>query len=135
MNKKIAKILTATATFGSTLYWGALPAFAVNLCEGGGLNVAGLCTGTIGGLVKTIVNTALFIAFVAALVYLIYGGIKWIMSAGDKDGTKAAKDAVTAALIGLAVVLGSWVLLNIVIQFFIPGASISNLTPPQLILN
>ena len=134
MNKKLVKIASGVVAGASTLYWLALPAFAVNLCESGtgGPNISALCTGTIGGLIKTIINTALFVAFVAALVYLIWGGIKWIMSSGNKEGTQGAKDQVTAALIGLAVVLGSWILLNIVINFFIPGSSLTNLTTPTL---
>lgn len=136
MSKKLIKIATGIGTGVSALYWTALPAFAVNLCDSsGGANVSALCTGTIEGLIKTVLNTALFVAFVAALVYLIWGGINWIMSGGDKEGTAKAKEKVTSALIGLAVVLGSWVLINIVIQFFIPGASITNLTTPKLQLN
>lgn len=137
MSKKLVKIATVVGTGLSTLYWTAVPALAtVNLCDSsGGQNISALCGGTIGGLIKTIINTALFIAFVAALVYLIWGGINWIMSGGDKEGTTKAKEKVTSALIGLAVVLGSWILINIVIQFFIPGASITNLVTPNLILN
>lgn len=136
MSKKLLKIVTGITTGVSTLYWGALPALAVNLCnQGSGVNTSRLCGGTIEGLVSTVINTALFIAFIAALVYLIWGGIKWIMSGGDKEGTNKAKETVTSALIGLAVVLGSWVLLNIVIAFFIPGASITNLVTPILLLN
>lgn len=136
MSKKLIKIVAAIGAGTSGLYWGALPALAVNLCDtSGGPNVSNLCGGTIEGLVKTVINTALFIAFIAALVFLIWGGIKWIMSgSGDKEALPKAKETVTAALIGLAVVLGSWVLLNIVIQFFIPGASITNLTTPTLLL-
>ncbi len=137
MSKKLIKIATGITTGISTFYWGALPAFAVvNLCDQTTTtgNISALCTGTIEGLIKTVLNTALFVAFVAALVYLIWGGINWIMSGGDKEGTSKAKEKVTSALIGLAVVLGSWVLINIITTFFL-GTGISNLATPTLKLN
>ena len=135
MSKKLIKIATGITTGVSTFYWGALPALAaVNLCSQSTTgDISKLCTGTIEGLIKTVLNTALFVAFVAALVYLIWGGINWIMSGGDKEGTTKAKEKVTSALIGLAVVLGSWVLINIVTTFFL-GTGIGELATPTLIL-
>lgn len=85
-----------------------------------------------GQLVGKVVGIALFIAFVAALLYLIYGGIRWIMSGGDKEATGKAKGTVTAALIGLAIVLASWILINFVLTLF-GGGSLNALTLPSLI--
>ncbi|MCL4390154.1 MAG: pilin [Patescibacteria group bacterium] len=135
MNKKLVKIAAPVAAVAALLS-SALPTFAastVNLCENQqGFQIGNLCNVTLVGLVQTALNTVLFVAFVAALVFLIIGGIRWIMSGGDKEGTTKAKEAVTAALIGLAIVIGAWVLINIVLQFFGIGGGLSGLSTPVL---
>ena len=136
---KIKKIALGAAAAVSTFYWGALPALAVdpiNLCNStsGTVNIGKLCGVTLGGLVKTALNTVLFVAFVAALIFLIIGGIKWIMSGGDKEGANKAKETVTSALIGLVIVLGAYILINVILQFFGVG-DIGGLNIPNLINN
>lgn len=105
----------------------------INLCNNAtGIGVSGLCNVTLGGVVITALNTVIFVAFVAALIFLIIGGIKWIMSGGDKEGANKAKETVTSALIGLAVVLGSWVLINVILKFFGAGGGLNSLNIPNL---
>ncbi len=137
MTKKLLKVGTAIVAGVSSLYWGVLPALAaVNLCQSqGGVNIPG-CTGgtSVDVIIGSVINLLLFVAFIIALVFLIIGGIKWMMSGGDKEGSGKAKETVTSALIGLAVVLGAWVLVNIVIQFF-TGGSLQNLTFQNLKVN
>ncbi len=145
MKKNLAKIAAGVATGISTFYWGVLPAFAAPtggiLCppdaeRGTGIVPPG-CGGTITaeGIIGFVLNLLLFVAFIAALVFLIIGGIKWIMSGGDKEGTNKAKETVTSALIGLAVVLAAWILINIVINVMTGGQStIGNITVPKLVL-
>ena len=65
-----------------------------------------------------VVSLALFILFTASLIFLIIGGIKWITSGGDKEGTVKAKNTVTYAIIGLALGLLSFVFVNILGTFF-----------------
>lgn len=133
MNRKLEKITAGIGVAFSTLLF-AVPAFAIDLCTGQqGLNVTGLCAVTVDTLVPQIVNVALFVAFISALVFLIIGGIRWIFSGGDKEGTANAKKAVTSALIGLAVVLGSWILINIVLNFFGTSGGLTKLATPRLV--
>lgn len=134
MDRKIAKIAVGVGTAVSTLYWSVLPVFALDLCaDVQGLKVSGLCKVSVDNLVTTALNTALFVAFIAALIYLIIGGVRWIMSGGDKEGTTKAKESVTAALIGLAIVLGSWILINIILNFFGSPEGLKTLTTPKLV--
>jgi hypothetical protein len=53
----------------------------------------------------TVINTALVIGLIGALIYLIYGGIRWIMAGGDPKAMEAAKATMTSAIIGI-VLLG-----------------------------
>lgn len=115
------KLIATTATFATGLYW-ALPVFAanitgdVNLCAGDKASI--LCNLTLGKVVSAGVQAILVIALVLAFIFLVIGGIKWILSGGDKGGTEAAKGTITAALIGLIIVFLAWAFLNLVGNFF-----------------
>ena len=76
----------------------------------GGLTVAGL----ISGLIKLLVIAAAVIFF----FMLVLGGIKWIMSGGDKAALQTARDHVVAAIVGLVVVFLAYFLINFVLFSF-----------------
>lgn len=74
-----------------------------------------------------------FILVIAALVFffiLVIGGVKWIMSGGDKAHTEAARNQITAALVGLVIVFAAWAIASLVGTFF--GVNIFDLTIPTL---
>ncbi|MBI4099631.1 hypothetical protein HY440_01345 [Candidatus Microgenomates bacterium] len=137
--RKIIKITTGVSTFASGLYLATLPVFAAelintNLCPTvGGVKAPGCGSETVtaGQVIQFGINILLFIGFIAALGFLLYGGIRWIISGGDKEATAKAKGTVTSALIGLVIVLASWVLLNVVVNL-LTGANLSNLSVPTL---
>src|SRR3990172_12087500 len=58
----------------------------------------------IGPLVNAIITILFIIAVVLALAFLIYGGIKWVISGGDKAKVEAARGTIVAALVGLVLV-------------------------------
>lgn len=55
-------------------------------------------------LIAVFLRLMLIGAGIASLFYLLMGGIQWITSGGDKAGVAAARDKITAAFIGLAIV-------------------------------
>lgn len=115
------KKLIATATaFGGSLYMLALPVLAteIKLCDTSSPISKAMCGLTIPGILKGGISLILIIALVLAFVFLVIGGIKWILSGGDKAGTEAAKGTLTAAILGLIVVFLAWVLLTFVGGFF-----------------
>lgn len=83
-----------------------------------------------GGLLQTLITIAFIVATLIALAFLIFGGIKWIMSGGDKAGVEGARNMIVAALVGLVIVFLSYLLLNIVFSFF--GLSFGDFTFPAL---
>ncbi len=93
----------------------------INLCTGGDL-AGGLCKLTVGGVISTGIQAVLGIALILAFIFLVIGGIKWILSGGDKAGTEAAKGTITAALIGLVVVFLAWAFLNLAQNFLLGGS-------------
>lgn len=87
-------------------------------CEGLG---AGNCdTGTTGGvisgLVGTVVNILSWIVGILSVIMVIVGGLKFIVSNGDANGIKSARNTVIYALIGLAVALLAQVMVRFVIH-------------------
>lgn len=116
--RKLARISGGLAASIASFYW-ALPVLAAGtLCPPG--DFSDLCSKTFKAetLVGYAVNVAIFVAFVAALLWLIYGGIRWIISGGDKEATAKAKGTVTSALIGLVIVLAAWIIINLLLTLF-----------------
>jgi hypothetical protein len=60
---------------------------------------------------------------------LVWGGVKYITSGGDKGQTEAARGQITAALVGLVIVFAAWAIINLVNIFF--GVNILQLNIPN----
>lgn len=84
------------------------------------------CVKTIGGytdvpslgcLAETItrlVEVALMFAGIVTLLVLFWGAIRFITSRGDPKGIQQAQKTLTYAIIGVAVVLSSFIIVNVV---------------------
>ena len=72
----------------------------------------------LGRLVASAISVAILIAGILVFVYLVWGGIQWITSGGDKGKTEEARNRITSALVGLAIVAASWALIKIIAYFF-----------------
>jgi hypothetical protein len=72
----------------------------------------------IGKLISAAIGLALLIAALLVFVYLIWGGIQWITSGGDKGKTEEARNRISSALVGLAIVAAAWAIIQLVGYFF-----------------
>jgi hypothetical protein len=72
----------------------------------------------LGLFVSKAIGAALVIAAILVFVYLVWGGIQWITSGGDKGKTEEARNRITAALVGLAIVAAAWAVVQLVSYFF-----------------
>ena len=54
------------------------------------------------------------IAGLAAFVMIVWGGVQWMTSAGDPTKTSDAKDRIKKALLGLLLILASFVILRVI---------------------
>lgn len=72
----------------------------------------------ISPVLSKFIGLLLVAAAVAALFYLLMGGLQWITSGGDKAGMQAAREKITAAFIGLAIVATAWAVFLLVQWFF-----------------
>lgn len=82
-----------------------------------------------GKLIGSIVGIALTLATIAAFIFLIWGGIQWITSGGDKAGVETAQHRIQAALLGLLIVFATWALFTVVGKFL--GIDVFNLVIPS----
>lgn len=73
--------------------------------------------GTLGVLIGNLVAAGIIIAGIMTFLYLVLGGIEWILSAGDKGGLQQARDRITNALIGLTIVVAAWAIITMASNF------------------
>lgn len=83
-----------------------------------------LCTdGTVASMFRLILNWALTLAFLLAVIYLIYGGFQYISSAGNADQATKGRATITNAIIGIVVIVLSYTIVQIVYRFVSGGVS------------
>lgn len=99
----------------------------INLAPGG--QFSGLNNITIANIISALIILILIIAALVFFFMLVWGGIKYITSGGDKAATEGARNQITAALIGLVIVFAAWAIINLVSIFF--GINILNLNIPN----
>lgn len=75
-------------------------------------------TSDILAVVQAIIKFILLIAFVIAFIMLLIGGIRWILAGGDEKAVAGARNTITAALIGLVIVLVAYAIIRLVETFF-----------------
>jgi len=120
MSKKFLPFISTTAA----ILFNASTAFATNAPAPSGfvnpdINPA--------ALPQLIINLLMGVASFLALAYLMYGGIRWITSRGDKIAVESARKHVVAAVIGLVIVVGSFFILRVVGSIL--GAGVNPLAP------
>ena len=71
----------------------------------------------LGDLINRLLTFVIAISALLVFLYLIWGGIDWITSGGDKAKTEAARQKIIAAVIGLIIVAASYAILTIAINF------------------
>jgi hypothetical protein len=70
----------------------------------------------IGQILRLVIGWMLFIAGAIAVIYLIWAGYQYITAAGDPEKATKAKNAIIHAVIGIVVIVLSYVILVTVMQ-------------------
>ncbi len=128
---KINSASLAAAVYIST----ALPALAadtnIDPCPG---TLTGVCDEgfNFSKLVSDVLSYLFVIGAIVALVFLIWGGIKWITSGGDKAKVEGARNTIIGAIIGLIIIFASYLIINLVLSSLF-GIKLSELNLPSLV--
>ncbi len=90
----------------------------VALAADGGIDVGEIqatkgFAANLGSVLSSLLSFVMALAALIVFVYLIWGGIQWITSGGDKSKTEEARNKITAAVIGLIVLAASYAILQI----------------------
>lgn len=97
---------------------GAFDPCASTAAEGGVL-ASGCGDTTFGTVFGNLINFIFVFAVVLALGFLIFGGIRWITSGGDKAGVESARNTIIAAIVGLVVIVLAYFILNLLVLPFL----------------
>lgn len=116
---KIQKFLTTSTAAVGALVTAPLSVFAqenIDLTLGNS-QFNSVSTWTPTALLKAGINLILVIAGLVAFLFLLWGGLQWILAGGDKDGTEKARKRITAALVGLVIVFAAYAIILLVQGF------------------
>jgi hypothetical protein len=116
MSIKTIKKSISAAAFGSTMV--ATRVFAQtneigNFVEN--VKPADVQNTSLESYIQTIINVLLGLIGVVAVIMLIYGGFRYVLSAGNEKATSAAKDTILFAIIGIVVAVLAFAIVNFVI--------------------
>jgi len=137
MKKYLKIVLPLLLLVGVFAFIGAQSASALTLKEGA---EAARCDGCpedlFGGtgVFKQVTNTILYIVGVIAVIMLIFGGIKYVISGGDAKKVTDAKNTILYAIIGLVIAFLSYAIVNFVISA-LPSSEDDDNTKTSLIIN
>jgi len=119
-----AKIaITAALVFGCAGLFGA-PVDAAPLdgvCEGVGYATGEDCNETevtmqkVWGMAGTVINWILIAAGIIAVGFIIWAGIRYVLSGGDAEKVKKAKNTLLYAIIGLLIAALAMIIVNLVL--------------------
>ena len=80
-------------------------------------------------IVQVNLNLAVRLAGIAVFIMLIIGGFKYLTSGGDPKATESAKNTITYAIFGLALLLGGWLILLFIKEF--TGVDVTQFVIPK----
>lgn len=78
------------------------------------------------GMFSTITNVLLFIIGAIAVIMIVIGGMRYVLSGGDSNQITAAKNTILYAIIGIVVAILAYAAVNFVIGSFAPGGGGTN---------
>lgn len=88
--------------------------------------------GSIGNICITkvpqfLIQLLFVLGIIIAIVFLIFGGIRWVISGGDKTAVENARNTIVAAIIGLIIIVGAFFIIGLIFQILGQPNPITNL--------
>lgn len=79
-------------------------------------NSLGLGTKDIRATVASIINVALGLLGIVAVVIVLIGGFKWMTAGGEQGKVDEAKKLITSGIIGLAIIVSAYAIAQFVVD-------------------
>lgn len=109
----LGALVFSTQSASAIDVWGA--------CDGNSSAVCNSTGDSAPNILKNVINTILFVLGMIAVIMIVIGGIRYTTSNGDSSSTKAAKDTILYAVIGLVVAMLAFAIVNFVVGAFDGG--------------
>ncbi len=116
------------------LVFAPVAAFGQNFCRIGGQGLVkvpclfdtadeGIASrGTFGDTIVIILDVALMVVGSLAVLFLMWGGLRYLTARGNEEATEAAKKTLTNAIVGLIVVVLAFTMIRIITNILIFGS-------------
>ena len=117
--KRVFKVIFPIVMISLVGLVGFAPVSALTLQEGAEAAKCDGCPENLfgdAGIFRQVTNTILYVVGIIAVVMLIIGGIKYVVSGGDSKKVTDAKNTVLYAIIGLVVAFLAFAIVNFVIS-------------------
>jgi len=73
--------------------------------------------------IASIINVAMGLLGIVAVVIILYGGFTWMTAGGNEDNVSKAQKIIVAGIIGLALILASWAIAKFVVQSLVTATT------------
>lgn len=70
--------------------------------------------GNLAGILYWVINALTILGIIAAIMFLLIGGVKWITSGGDKEKLTSARRTIVSSIIGIIVIILSVVIVKVI---------------------
>ena len=97
----------------------ALDPLVPESCQSGSPANCGVCQ--LAEAVQNFVNLLTTIATPIAVIFLLYSGFVLIMAGANPSGVGKAKTIATSAIVGLTIVMCSWIIVNTLLTVILPA--------------
>lgn len=109
-------------TLSQKLQYGllAVPAYAqdIKLMPKSGTGFDSLTNLSVAGIISGAISLVMLVVALVFFFILILGGLRWVMSEGDQKNVEAARNQITNALIGLAIVFAAFAIMKLIETIF-----------------
>lgn len=112
MDRNISKI-TIFLLF-ALLFLSPLISSAHGLVPCGGSGEAACTACDLLVLLQNLIHFGIKIAFLLIIVFVVYGGFRWLLSGGNETSIKAGQKVIINSIVGLIIILSSWLIVNTV---------------------
>ncbi len=105
-----AAVAIPAVTFAQTT---AADPYGVNAVGDSGLALSG---GDVRQTAARLINVALGFLGIIAVIIVLIGGFKYMLSGGDQSKTEEARKLIVSGIIGLAIILSAWAITSFVMS-------------------